>query len=169
MSGYSLRAAFGVPRGTIFHVGGAFGVVWSAGVRPDDLLYTVNGRRILAEEDLLAAVHHRWTGDVVPVRLERAGKMMELQLPLAPQTRYGDHSYRLDDFPTVIECDVRFHPFECGGPIVDLTGRAIGVAIAKIGDHGGMVIPGDCVRKLLPDLQSGRLAENWAPVRRPSK
>jgi serine protease Do len=169
VSGYSLRAAFGLPRGTIFHVWGVFGVAWSAGVRPDDLLYTINGRRILGQEDMLAAVKRRRTGDVVPVRLERSGKMMDLQLPLAPQTRHTDHSYQLDDFPTVIECAVRFYPSECGGPIVDLTGRAIGVAIAKVGDHGGMVIPGDCVRKLLPDLKSGRLAGNWAPVRPPGE
>ena len=58
-----------------------------------------------------------------------------------------------------------FCSFECGGPIVDLSGRVIGVTIARVASHGGMVIPGDCVRKLLPDLQSGRLAGNWAPDR----
>ena len=149
--------------------GSVFGLAYSAGVRPDDLLYSINGRRIQAEADMLEAVNHRRTGDVVPVRLERAGKMMDLQLPLAPETRYGDTNYRADDFPTVIECAVPFYSYECGGPIVDLTGRAIGVTIARLGPHGGMVIPGDCVRKLLPDLQSGRLAGNWAPVRPPGK
>ena len=94
---------------------------------------------------------------------------MDLLLPLAPQTRYADNNYRADDFPTVIECAVPFYSYECGGPIVDLTGRAIGVTIARVASHGGMVIPGDCVLKLLPDLQSGRLAGNWAPVRSPGK
>ena len=65
----------------------------------------------------------------------------------------------------MIECAVPFDPNECGGPIVDLTGRAIGVTIARLGPHGGMVIPGDCVRKLLPDLQSGRLAGGSAQGR----
>jgi S1-C subfamily serine protease len=133
-------------------------------VRPDDLLYSINDRQILAEEDILAAVSHRRSNDVVPVRLERAGKMMALQLPLAPETDM-DNNYRADDFPTVIECAVPFCSYECGGPIVNLTGRAIGVTIARPGPHGGMVIPGDCILKLLPDLRSGRLAENWAPVR----
>ena len=57
-------------------------------------------------------------------------------------------SYRADGFPTVIECAVPFYFYECGGPIVDLNGCAIGVTIARPGEHGGMVIPGDCVRKL---------------------
>jgi serine protease Do len=169
ISGYSLRAAFALPRATVYHVWSVTGLAYRAGVRPDDVLYSINGRRVLTEAGMLEAVSHQWTGDVVPVSLERAGKMMDLLLPLAPGPRYAENNYRADDFPTVIECDVRFYPFECGGPIVDLTGRAIGVAIAKVGDHGGMVIPGDCVLKLLPDLQSGRLAGNWAPVRPPGK
>jgi S1-C subfamily serine protease len=127
-------------------------------------LYSIDGRRILAEEDILAAVNHRRSGDVVPVRLERAGKMMDLHLPLAPQTDPGT-SYRADGFPTVIECAVPFYSYACGGPIVDLSGRAIGVTIARPGPHGGMVIPGDCILKLLPDLRAGRLAGGWAPGR----
>jgi S1-C subfamily serine protease len=118
----------------------------------------------LAEADLLDAVSRQRTGDVVPVRLQRAGKMVDLLVPLGPETLW-DTNHRADDFPTVIECAVPFYSYECGGPIVDLTGRAIGITIARPGDHGGMVVPGDCVLKLLPDLQSGRLAGNWAPVR----
>ena len=91
--------------------------------------------------------------------------MIDLLLPLAPQTRYTGNNYRADDFPTVIECAVPFCSYECGGPIVDLTGRAIGVTIARPGPHGGMVIPGDCILNLLPDLRAGRLAGGWAPGR----
>ncbi len=165
ISGYSLRAAFGLPRATVYHVSSVFGLAYSAGVKQHDLLYRIDGRRILAEADVLEAVHHRRTGNVVPVRLERAGKVIDLLLPLAPQTRYGDVSYRADDFPTVIECAVPFCSYECGGPVVDLTGRAIGVTIARVARHGGMVIPGDCVLKLLPDLRAGGLAGNWASGR----
>lgn len=162
--GYSLRAAFGLPRASVYHVWDVCGLAASAGVRPYDLVYSLNGRRVVAEEDILAAVNHRRAGDVVPIRLERAGRVIDLQLPLGPGT-LCDISYRADDFPTVIECAVPFYTYECGGPIVDLSGRTIGVTTARLGAHGGMVIPGDCVLKSLPDLRSGRLAGNWAPVR----
>src|SRR5262249_23147339 len=152
-----------------YQVGGVRGLAESAGVKPRDLLYSVNGRQIQAEADLLEAIRDQRTGDVVPVRLERAGKMMDLMLPLSPETHHGDINYRSDGFPTVIECAVPFVSYECGGPIVDLTGRTIGITIAIPGGHGGMVIPGDCIQKLLPDLQSGRLAKNWASVRSPGK
>jgi serine protease Do len=162
IGGYSPHAAFGRPRPTIYHVTSVSGLAWSAGVRPGDLLHRIDGRRIQSEGDLLEAVEHRPTGDVVPVRLERAGKMMDLQLPLAPETRHTENSFRADDFPTVIECAVPFFSYECGGPVVDLSGRAIGISIARPGPHGGMVIPGDRVLRLLPDLKAGRPAGNWA-------
>ncbi len=146
ISGYSLRAALGLPRASVYRVGIAFGLADSAGVRAGDLVHRINGRPILAEADIFEAVNHRMTGDVVPVRLERAGKMMDLQLPLAPETRI-DTNYLADYFRTVIECAVPFYTYECGGPIVDLSGRAVGVTIARPGPHGGMVIPGDCVRE----------------------
>ncbi|HEY3963225.1 MAG TPA: trypsin-like peptidase domain-containing protein [Planctomycetaceae bacterium] len=163
IGGYSLRAAIGQPRSTVYQVGRVFGLAWSAGVRPGDLLHHIDGRRIAGDADMLAAVNRRRTGDVVPIRLERAGQMLDLRLPLAPETRYIEINYRSDDFPTVIECAVPFYSYECGGPIVDLTGRALGVTIARPGPHGGLVIPGDCILKLLPDLQAGRLAGNWSP------
>ncbi len=88
-------------------------------------MYSINGRRILAEADMLEAVKHQRTGDVVPVRLERAGTMMNLRLPLAPET-HTDTNYRADEFPTVIECAVPFYSYECGGPIVNLAGARSG-------------------------------------------
>ena len=161
IGGYSLRAAFGLPRATIYRVTGASGLAYSAGIKPYDLLQSIDGRSIQAEADILEAVKHRRAGDAVPVRLERGGMMMEMSLPLSPETPRGETNYRADDFPTVIECAVPFFTYECGGPIVDLTGRAIGITIARPGPHGGMVIPGDCIMKMLPDLQDGKLAGNW--------
>ena len=164
IGGYSLRAAFGLPRATIYCVTGASGLAGSAGIKPDDLLHSIDGRSVQAEADVLEAVKHRRAGDVASVRLKRGGEMMELSLALAPETNHGETNYRADDFPTVIECAVPFFTYECGGPIVDLTGHAIGITIGRPGPHGGMVIPGDCILKLLPDLQAGKLAGNWEAV-----
>jgi len=163
ISGYSLRAAFGLPRRTAYHLNAVSGLAWSSGVRPGDLLHTINGQPILVEEDLNTAVDNHMTGDVVPIRLERAGKMIDLRLALGPEPRIPDASFRADGFPTVIECAVPFYSYECGGPVVDLTGRTIGITIARVGLHGGMVIPGDCILRILQDLQAGRFTEKWSP------
>src|SRR5262249_34252131 len=45
---------------------------------------------------------------------------------------------------------------ECGGPVVGLDGRAVGITIARVQVHGCMAIPADRVRRLLPTLKAGK-------------
>jgi serine protease Do len=137
------------------------GLAFAAGIRPADLLTTVAGRPVHRHQDLADCAKGHLTGDRVAVTLSRAGQAIELLLPLQTGDAASGHSFRLDDFPTVFEHDVPLFPHECGGPVVDLTGRAVGITIARVGPHGCMAIPGDCVLRLLPDLQRGMLAENW--------
>ena len=159
ISGYSLYAAFGQPRPTAFRIRHAFGLAWSAGVRPEDMLCAINGCCIQSERDIMEAIAQKRVGDVVPIRLERDRTVIDLQLPLGTDTGF-ERSDRRDDFPTVIECAVPFYSYECGGPVVDLSGRTIGVTIAKLGPHGGMIIPGDYVLELLRKSEMGFHAKN---------
>jgi hypothetical protein len=43
---------------------------------------------------------------------------------------------------------------QCGGPVVDLNGEAVDIALHR-GQYGCMAIPGDCVKRLLPKLKLG--------------
>ena len=56
-------------------------------------------------------------------------------------------------------------PHECGGPLVDVSGRVVGITIAWVGEHGCVAIPGDYVMGLLDTLRGGGLAANWAGTR----
>jgi serine protease Do len=169
--GRYLREIVGMDRPSSYRVAMAFGRAWSAGVRPGDRLLKVDGRPVRGDEDVVDAVKGRLSGDLVSVELERDGEAIERPLPLGAVPKLLGHrqNYRADDFPTVLECAVPFFSHECGGPIVDLSGRAVGISIAVLGAHGGMVVPGDCVLRLLPDLQAGKLAGNWTPDRASGK
>jgi serine protease Do len=46
----------------------------------------------------------------------------------------------------------------CGGPLVDLDGRVIGINIATFSSVESYAIPADVIRPLLFDLASGKLA-----------
>jgi hypothetical protein len=84
------------------------------------------------------------------------------RLELALYARdHGLRSYGCDEFPTVFEHAIPLMDYEYGGPLVVLSGNVIGVAIARVGNHGGLANPGDVLRRQLPDLLSGKLAENW--------
>jgi hypothetical protein len=141
---------------------GVLDLPWSAGIRRGDVLRRLGGQSIQDEQQLMDAVKGHQSGDVVDVELERRGKIVTLRLPLRPKTHFLQN-YRADGFPTVIECAVRLFSHECGGPVVDLKGRAIGITISRLRDCGSMVIPGDYVQRLLPDLKAGKHADNWAP------
>src|SRR5207244_2687877 len=47
---------------------------------------------------------------------------------------------------------------DCGGPIVDLNGRVIGINICRAGRTESWAVPGEVVLPLLADLMSGKLA-----------
>ncbi len=66
-------------------------------------------------------------------------------------------SGRHDDFPAVLQHDTLLRPGECGGPLVDLSGKVIGVNIARGGRTETYAVPSDVLIGLLYDLMSGRL------------
>jgi hypothetical protein len=47
-------------------------------------------------------------------------------------------------------------PKNCGGCVVDLDGRAVGVCIARVGRVETYVLPGEVVRPLIADLRAGK-------------
>ncbi len=49
-------------------------------------------------------------------------------------------------------------PQECGGPVIDLDGKAVGVNIARAGRVESYAIPSEVLKPLLHDLMSGKLA-----------
>jgi S1-C subfamily serine protease len=138
------------------------GPALAAGIRPGDRIRTAAGTPVARAEDLDACVKDRLSGDLLTVELVRGDEKVELQLSLQASVSQGT-SYRKNAFPTVFETDLPVFPYECGGPVVDLAGGMVGITIARVDVPGALVLPGDIVQKLLPDLKSGKLAGNWVP------
>ena len=66
----------------------------------------------------------------------------------------GDLSLRRDDFAAAIQHDTVLMPHECGGPVVTLDGKIVGINIARAGRTESYYLPADVVResvdKMLP-------------------
>ncbi|HTU91506.1 MAG TPA: trypsin-like peptidase domain-containing protein [Gemmataceae bacterium] len=131
----------------------------AAGIQPGDVILTIADVAVRRHADLAECVRGRWAGERVPVRLLRAGKPIQVNLLLRAE-RPPTLSFRRDDFPTFFEHDLPLTDRECGGPVVDLQDKALGITIARDA-YGCSAIPADCVQRLLSELQSGRLAGNW--------
>ena len=60
--------------------------------------------------------------------------------------------------PVVLQHDTVLRPNQCGGPVVNLDGQAVGVNIARAGRVASYALPASVVLPLLEELKSGRLA-----------
>jgi serine protease Do len=47
-------------------------------------------------------------------------------------------------------------PTDCGGPLVDLDGRVLGINIARAGRVETWALPGDVIKSLIKPLKDGK-------------
>jgi serine protease Do len=117
---------------------------------------------------MINMIHKHKPGDEVKIKFKRDGKEMELSAKLEkrpaamlgnPQEFMGSTlSNRRGGFPRILQHDTVIKPVDCGGPLVDLDSKAVGINIARAGRTESYAIPSEVVRDLIPELMSGRLA-----------
>ena len=64
-----------------------------------------------------------------------------------------ERSVRRDDFELVIQHDTVLEPAQCGGPLVNLQGEAIGLNIAREGRIASYALPAELVMRLIDDMK----------------
>ena len=64
--------------------------------------------------------------------------------------------------------DSVLRPRDCGGPIVDLDGKALGINVARAGRTESYAVPSEAILPLLADLRSGKLAPKEVKPEGPS-
>ena len=67
-------------------------------------------------------------------------------------------SSRRSGYPTILQHDSIVKPADCGGPIVDLDGKVIGINICRAGRTESWAVPAEVIQSVLFDLMSGKLA-----------
>jgi serine protease Do len=141
-----------------------------AGLKIDDAITTVNGKAVKDESALIIAMRAFRPGDVVALSVKRREKTLNLSVTLGanvdPERAHvgtmelleGPVSKRSSDFRTVFQHDTVLRPMDCGGPVVDLTGKVIGINIARAGRTETYALPTDVVLPLIEPLENGKLA-----------
>jgi serine protease Do len=140
-----------------------------AGLQPKDLVLQVNAKPVHSRQELVEAIRQFKPGAAVKLLVKRADKNLEIAATLGtiqtPSTRKRDMqnlgapgvSRRHDDFPKVLQHDTVLAPADCGGPLVDLNGRVLGINIARAGRTETYAVPTEVLLGLMYDLMSGRL------------
>ncbi len=136
-----------------------------------DKISSVNGKKTPTRKELVETLAKYGPGESVELRVhaedgDESKVRVTLGHPLpnllnrgAMQNRMGgDLSTRRAGFPFVLQHDSYLDPEDCGGPLLDLDGRVVGVNIARAGRTETYALPTSEVRKVLPDLITGKLA-----------
>jgi serine protease Do len=133
-----------------------------AGLRPGDLLVAVNGTSVAGLASFREAVKDRMGGDYVTLSVNRngtlfdiEGQLMDLSEELLDDTEMevnGTVSARASDFSRVFTHDTVLEPNQCGGPLVNLDGRVVGINIARAGRVSSYALPVDVVKPAVDSL-----------------
>jgi serine protease Do len=140
-----------------------------ANLKAKDIITAWNDKAVKDSTSLLQMLAQHKPGDTITLKVLRGDEELQLQAtlgkkPAGParadvQNNMGSKlSNRRTGFPVVLQHDSVVLPEDCGGPLVDLEGRVIGINIARAGRVESYAIPAETIRPLLGDLMSGKLA-----------
>lgn len=135
-----------------------------AGLQVNDVIKTINNREVRTRESLIETVGTFHPGERVRLRIVRGESELELATTLGNrslnsrrefQNRLGGElSTRRGGFEEVLQHDTVLRPRDCGGPIVDLDGRVVGMNIARAERVASFALPAKVVQasveRLLP-------------------
>lgn len=126
-----------------------------AGMLDGDLLLKIDGVSLTSRQHLLERVASMKAGEWVEVEFQRSDtvdhvrvRLMDLSSNLldpAEMEVNGKVSARASGFPSVFQHDTVLSPNQCGGPLVDLEGKAVGLNIARAGRVCSYALPADIV------------------------
>ncbi len=152
--------------GVVIELFGRRSTGYKAGLREGDVIVEVAGKPVTNFDSLKGALENYGAGDVVSVRVTRKDKELSFKVPLGSlsdtdqnamqRVLTGPLSGRRTGFPTVLQHDTVLKPTDCGGPLIDLDGKVLGINIARAGRVETWTIPGNVVRPILKDLLDGK-------------
>jgi serine protease Do len=135
-----------------------------AGLRTGDKVIAINGESVTRRDEIIDCLAKLREGQTVNVRVQRDQDEFDAQVRLMvpesgsvgerPSRLNGRVSQRLAGFEEVIEHDTVLQPFLCGGPVLDLGGKAIGLNIARAGRVSTYALTPKVVQHALEKLKS---------------
>lgn len=136
-----------------------------AGLRAGDVIVAVNGEPVTDRQQVVEALREFREGQSVRLRVQREDRQFDaqVQLMVAGGERLGRGSFsqerasrllgavsqRAAGFEEVLEHDTVLPPWLCGGPLVDLDGKALGLNIARAARVSTYALPRRIVQEAL--------------------
>ena len=143
-----------------------------AGLRVNDYIIKIDDHSITDFEKLREVLKQYGPGDRIEITIMRGDKELVLPLSLGDpqrlnpllnrsntQNNMGSNlSRRKRDFPLAFQHDSQLQARYCGGPIVDLSGKVVGINIARAGRVSSLALPTSVVLPIIERLKTGDYA-----------
>jgi len=136
-----------------------------AGLHVGDMITKVDGQQMKSVEELIRTIGSHAPGEKVKLLVRRGGRYLDFDVTLGKpsgdffgkasedQWGGGPFSDRRYGFDRVLPHDMPIHPADCGGPVVDLDGRVVGINIARAIRVTTYALPADTVQKVVEKLR----------------
>jgi serine protease Do len=152
------------------------GAAEKAGLLAGDIILKIDGKTISGRQELIDTIKSHQPGDKVEILIKRDAGEQTIKATLGSwsqltagdraefqNTLGGQLSERRAGFPLAIQHDSMLRPSECGGPIVDLDGKVVGLNIARAGRVESYALPASLVRDAVKKLLQTHLTSTPAP------
>lgn len=159
---------FGAKSARIRDVMPGFGAE-KAGLKAGDVILTLDSKKMNNGKELVDALRNYRDGQSVKLSVLRGEEQLEFSIqmmvpkPERPvrgvdrqerMNRLGSQlSRRAEGFQLAIQHDSVLQPWQCGGPLLNLEGRAIGLNIARAGRIASYALPADLLLTLVDRLK----------------
>ena len=140
-----------------------------ADLQVNDEIFKMEGELIKNSVELREQIGQFDINDRVSVMIRRGKKELKKNLTLGERDKISPDSTRSNtqnsmgsvlsrrrkDFPTSFQHDSMLGSSTCGGPIVDLSGKAVGINIARAGRVSSLALTAEVVLPILERLKTG--------------
>jgi serine protease Do len=137
-----------------------------AKLKRGDVILAVAGKPVKKFEDLKKILDKYKPEETVNLLVRRDGEEKDYKVKLVKRAKFdrgdfqntlaGELSSRRTGFPKVIMHDTSIKPTECGGPLVDLDGKVLGINIARAGRVETWALPADIIKPIYAELKAGK-------------
>jgi serine protease Do len=143
-----------------------------AGMKRGDIILQVNDTEINSRDELIKVVRAHLPGEKIRLLIIRAGEEMAVEPILGRESDIagtraveqqklgGALSKRRTGFESVLQHDTVLQPEECGGPIVDLAGKTVGINIARASRVSSYALPAELFVSLIDEMKKADPVSN---------
>lgn len=147
-----------------------------SGLQARDIIQTINEKKVADSSALIRILRNSKPKQRVSLGLIRDGEVSTKEVVLGSYVRVAGRTPRLSKndrlggplsgdgwgYPTVLQHDLVLAPNQCGGPLVTLDGKVIGINIARSSRIRTFAIPSEAVLALMTELGVPSPAESEA-------